>query len=48
MNYPFDPNFTKECFRELERIGALDRPPYRWAKKLRAQICDFIKTCRVD
>lgn len=39
---------AQECFRELERIGALDRPPYRWAKKLRAQICDFIKTCRVD
>ena len=39
---------AQECFRELERIGALDRPPYRWAKKLRLKICDFIKTCRVD
>ena len=39
---------AQECFRELERIGALDRPPFRWAKKLRAQICDFIKTCHVE
>ena len=39
---------AQECFRELERIGALDRPPYMWAKKLRLKICDFIKTCRVD
>ena len=39
---------AQECFRELERIGALDRPPFRWAKKLRVQICDFIKTCHVE
>ena len=39
---------AQECFRELERIGALDRPPFKWAKQLRMQICDFIKTCRVD
>lgn len=39
---------AQECFRELERIGALDRPPFKWAKKLRMQICDFIKTCRVN
>ena len=38
----------QECFRELERIGALDRPPFKWAKKLRMQICDFIKTCRAE
>ena len=38
---------AQECFRELERIGALDRPPFKWAKKLRMQICDFIKTCNV-
>ena len=37
---------AQECFRELERIGALDRPPFGWAKKLRMQICNFIKTCR--
>ena len=35
---------AQECFRELERIGALDRPPFKWAKKLRVQICDFIKS----
>ena len=39
---------AQEYFRELERIGALDRPSFRWAKKLRAQICDFIKTCHVE
>ena len=39
---------AQECFRELERIGALDKPPFKWAKKLRAQICNFIKTCRVE
>lgn len=39
---------AQECFRELERIGALDRPPFKWAKKLRAQICDFIKTCSAE
>ena len=39
---------AQECFRELERIGALDRPPFKWAKKLRMQICDFIKTRRVN
>lgn len=39
---------AQECFRELERIGALDRPPFKWAKKLRMQICDFIKTCRAE
>lgn len=39
---------AQECFRELERIGALDRPPFKWAKKLRMQICDFIKTCSIE
>lgn len=39
---------AQECFRELERIGALDRPPFKWAKKLRMQICDFIKMCSVE
>ena len=38
---------AQQCFHELERIGALDRPPFKWAKKLRIQICDFIKTCWV-
>ena len=39
---------AQECFRELERIGALDRSPFKWAKKLRMQICDFIKTCSIE
>ncbi|MBS7386264.1 MAG: glycosyltransferase [Alphaproteobacteria bacterium] len=39
---------AQECFHELERIGALDRPPFKWAKKLRIQICDFIKTCSIE
>ena len=39
---------AQECFHELERIGALDRPPFKWAKKLRIQIRDFIKTCSVE
>ena len=39
---------AQECFRELERIGALDRPPFKWAKKLRMQICDFIKNCSIE
>ena len=34
---------ARECFRELEHVGALDRPPYRWARKLRRDICEFIK-----
>ena len=42
-----DVNMAMEYFRELERIGALDRPPYKWAKKLRSEICKFIKTCSV-
>ena len=39
---------AQECFHELERIGALDRPPFKWAKKLRMQICDFIKNCSIE
>ena len=34
---------ARECFRDLERIGALGRPPYKWARKLREDICEFIK-----
>lgn len=34
-------------FRELEHFGVLDRPPYKWAKKLRKQICAFIGKCRL-
>ena len=43
-----DMEVARECFRELERIGALDRPPYRWAKKLRMEICKFIKSCKYE
>ncbi|MBQ8294615.1 MAG: glycosyltransferase [Alphaproteobacteria bacterium] len=38
-----DMEAARECFRELARIGALDRPPYKWAVKLREKICCFIK-----
>ncbi len=37
---------AKILFQNLERMGALDRPPFRWAKKMRMKICDFIKSCR--
>lgn len=43
-----DVSSARECFRELERAGVLDRPPYKWAKKLRMEICKFIKTCRIE
>lgn len=43
-----DVDAARECLRELEHMGALDKPPYKWAKKLRSQICAFIKTCRVE
>lgn len=35
-------------FQNLERIGALDRPPKKWAKKIRTKICDFIKSCKYE
>ncbi len=35
---------ARELFCDLERIGALDCPPNVWSKKLRADICDFIKS----
>ena len=34
---------ARECFRELNKIGALENPPYRWARKLKNKILDFIK-----
>ena len=37
-----------QCFRELERNGVLDRPPYKWAAKLRNDICCLIKQCRCE
>lgn len=33
-------------FRELEKMGALDTPPTRMARRLRCKICRFIKTCK--
>lgn len=36
---------ARECFRELERSGVLDKPPYKWAAALRNEICKFIKMC---
>ena len=35
---------ARQCFKDLERIGALDKPPYKWAKKLRCDICCFINS----
>ncbi len=38
-----DIDMARECFCELKQIGALDKPPYKWAEKLRNEIYDFIK-----
>jgi hypothetical protein len=32
---------------DWEKRGVLDRPPYKWAKKVREQICDFIGKCKL-
>ena len=40
-----DVKMARECWCELERAGALDNPPYAWAKELRCKICCFIKNC---
>lgn len=37
---------ARKRFCELEKIGALDNPPTKWAKKLRCDICGFIKICK--
>ena len=42
-----DLEVARECLRDLERIGALDRPPFKWAVKLRREICNFIKIGRI-
>ena len=34
---------ARECFANLEKIGALSNPPYSWAEKIQKQIKDFIK-----
>ncbi len=38
-----DRNIARECFCELKQLGALDRPPYRWARKLRDDIFAFVR-----
>jgi len=38
-----DRNIARECFCELKQLGALDRPPYRWARKMRDDIFAFVK-----
>ena len=42
LNSEDELEIARAGFRELEHFGVLDRPPYKWAKKLRAQICEFI------
>ncbi len=37
---------ARELFQDLERIGALDCPPNKWTKRLRSEICCFIKSCK--
>jgi glycosyltransferase involved in cell wall biosynthesis len=39
---------ARELFQGLERIGALDYPPSKWAKRLRFDICHFIKSCKYE
>ena len=34
---------ARECFANLEKMGALSNPPYSWAEKIQEQIKDFIK-----
>jgi len=38
-----DMSAARACFQELQQVGALDNPPYRWARKLRQDILNFIK-----
>lgn len=38
-----DRNIARECFCELKQLGVLDRPPYRWARKLRDDIFAFVR-----
>ena len=47
LNSDDELEIAREWLRNLERLGVLDKPPFRWTKKLRRQICDFIGTCRV-
>ncbi len=38
-----DRKIARECFCDLKHIGALDKPPFKWAKKLRDDIHNFVK-----
>ena len=40
-----DLNSARERVCELEKIGALDNPPCRWARRVRCRVCHFIKDC---
>ena len=40
-----DLDSARSRFVDLEKIGALDNPPTRWARRLRCRICKFIKIC---
>lgn len=42
-----DMDTARKCFCELDKIGALDNPPFRWARDLRDNIRNFIRDmCR--
>lgn len=41
-----DLDVARTRFCELEKIGAFDNPPNRWTKKLRCNICKFMKSCK--
>ena len=47
LNSDDELEIAKNCLRDLESIGVLDRPPYKWAKKVREQICRFIGKCKL-
>lgn len=38
-----DINTARKWLAELDCIGALDKPPFKWARKIRNNICCFIK-----
>ncbi len=42
-----DVETARTWFTDLEKIGALDNPPYSWAEKMRREICDFIRVCGI-
>lgn len=33
---------ARKCFVDLDKVGALSNPPYKWAEKTRDEIMDFI------